>query len=423
MLSTRLGLPHVKGATCFMIAAFIDTLGTGMFAPFSLLYFQVKAGIPLPRIGLALSTAMLATLLIIPLTGVLVDHIRAKRVVLFAQILQGLGFLGYLLVTNFMMLVGFAVLVTSGLSMFWSAYFTLVADIAALDERDRWYGLVGALRASGIGLGSLLAGFAVALTARNGYILVVLFNGLSFFVAAALVLFGVRESPRHQSHMQTGGYRAVVRDRPFLLLIAANTCFALCSNFIYLAVPLYFTVTLKMPIWFVGTALAFNTIVIATMQTMMVRWLEPFRRTRGLIMAGGFWCMWCIASILTVFIPPVFRLPSLLVVVCLYSVAQLIHTPTSNALAAGSSPEALRGRYLALYQYSYFLANIVGPSLFALLFVMQPSFPWLVIAAIAVVGSLIIYRIESRLPDQAVQTGSPVSKLVAISTPDEVPGT
>jgi uncharacterized protein (TIGR00369 family) len=38
-----------------------------------------------------------------------------------------------------------------------------------------------------------------------------------------------------------------VRDRPFLLLIAANTCFALCSNFIYLAVPLYFIVTLILP--------------------------------------------------------------------------------------------------------------------------------------------------------------------------------
>jgi len=62
----------------------------------------------------------------------------------------------------------------------------------------------------------------------------------------------------------------------------------LCSNFIYLAVPLYFTVTLNMPIWFVGTALAFNTIVIATMQTIMVRWLEPFRRTRALMSAGGF---------------------------------------------------------------------------------------------------------------------------------------
>jgi MFS family permease len=412
----------MKGATCFIVAAFIDTLGTGLFAPFSLLYFKVKAGLPLPSIGLALSTAMLATLLVIPLTGVLVDHLGAKRVVLCAQLLQGLGFLGYLIVTNFVMLVGFALLVTIGLSMFWSAYFTLVAEIGAPDERDRWYGLVGALRATGLGLGSFLAGFVITVAARNGYGLVVLFNGLSFFLAAGLVLFGVRESPRRKSGVQTQGYQAVLRDRPFLLLIAANTCFALCSNFLYLAVPVYFTTTLKMPIWFVGVALAFNTILIITMQTMMVRWLEPFKRTRALMTAGGFWCLWGVTSALAVFIPHRLLIPALLVMLGIYGLAQLIHTPTSNALAAGSSPEALRGRYLAIYQYSFFLANIVGPSLFAFLFTIQSSLSWLVIAGIAVIGSLVMYRIEPRLPRQAVRTRETISRPTADATPDSVSG-
>ncbi|MBO0793359.1 MAG: MFS transporter [Ktedonobacteraceae bacterium] len=422
MLSTRFGLPHMKGATCFIVAAFIDMLGTGMFAPFSLLYFQVKAGLSLSSIGLALSMAMMATLLVIPLTGVLVDHIGAKRLVLCAQLLQGLGFLGYLIVAHFVTLVGFALLVTSGQSMFWSSYFTLVAEIGGADERDRWYGLVGALRTTGLGLGSFLAGLAVTTTARNGYDLVVLFNALSFFVAAGLVLFGVRGSPRRKSSVQTQGYQAVLRDRPFLLLIVANICFALCSNFLYLAVPVYFTTALKMPIWFVGVALAFNTVFVATMQTMMVRWLEPFKRTRALMGAGGIWCIWCVTSALAIFIPQRFLMPSLLVVGSLYGLAQMIHTPTSNALAAGSSPEALRGRYLAIYQYSFFLANIVGPSLFAFLFTRRASLPWLVIAAIAVIGSLILYRIEPHLPRQAIRSQETISKLAANSPPNRIPG-
>ena len=421
MLS-RLGLPQTKGANSFILAAFIDALGSGIFGPFSLLYFKIRADLPLTSIGLALSTAMMATLLVIPLTGILVDRFGAKRVVISSQILQGFGFFGYLVVTNFATLVSFALLVTIGQSMFWSAYFTLVAEIGPPGERDRWYGLVGAVRASGIGLGSFLAGFVVAVTATYGYELVVIFNGLSFFFAAGLVLFGVHKAQHRNSSVQMQGYSVVMRDWSFLLLIAANACFALCSNFIYLAVPVYFTTTLKLPIWFVGVTLAFNTGLIAMMQIVVVRWLEPFKRTRTLMTAGVLWCFWCFASAAALFIPHALRIPYLLVVVCLYGLAQMIHTPMSNALAAGSSPEALRGRYLAIFQYSFFLANIVGPSLFAFLFTIHPGLPWLAVAGVALIGSLVIFWIEPCLPRQAVWPREEMIRPTESTTSDSVSG-
>ena len=288
MRSTSFGIFQSKETMCFLLAAFIDAMGAGIFSPFSLLYFKVIVGLPLPDIGLALSIATVATLIVIPVTGVLVDRIGAKRVVILSQLLQGTGFFGYLIVTNFATLLGFALLVAVGLSMFWSAYFTLVAAVSRSGEKDRWYGVVGAVRISGVGIGGLLAGLMVAVIANNVYYLVIIFNGVSFFLAAGLVLFGVHPVLRKSSEVQTQGYGAVLRDRPFLLLIAANTCFALCSTFIYLAVPIYFTVALKVPIWFVGIALAFNTVLIATMQAIVVRIVEPLRRTRSLMVAGGF---------------------------------------------------------------------------------------------------------------------------------------
>lgn len=405
---------------CFMLAAFIDAFGSGIFSPFSLLYFKVMVGLPLPSIGLALSIATMATLVVIPITGILVDHVGAKRVVIIAQILQGLGFAGYLIVSNFVMLLGFALLVMIGQSMFWSAYFTLVADVARAGERDRWYGLVSAVRISGVGLGGLLAGIIVAVIANNVYHLVVIVNALSFFLAAALVFFGVHSSQRRNRSVQTAGYQAVLRDRPFLLLIVANTCFALCSNFIYLAIPIYFTVALKMPIWFIGIALAFNTILNATMQTLVVRWLEPFRRTRALVAAGGFWGVWCLTSALAFFLPRFLLIPYLLVVVCVYGVAQMMHTPASNALSALSSPEGLRGRYLAAFQYSFFVAGIIGPSMFTSLFTIHPDLPWLVMACIAVAGGLVVYRIESHLPERALWVKEQVAEPTASATIDEV---
>jgi MFS family permease len=419
MLSTKLGLPQMKGAVCFLLAAFIDALGSGIFSPFSLLYFKVTVGLPLTEIGLALSIAMLATLIVIPITGILVDRVGARRVVIAAQILQGLGFLGYLVVANFAMLLGFALFVTVGQSMFWSAYFTLVAEVGRPEERDRWYGLIGAVRISGIGLGGFLAGFIVTVIANNAYHLVVLFNALSFFVAAGLVLFGVCASQRRSGSNQAWGYQAVLRDRPFLLLIAANACFALCSNFLYLAVPVYFTVALKVPILFVGIALAFNTTFVATMQTLMVRKLESFRRTRSLMAAGGLWCAWCLGLALALFLPQFLLIPYLLIALCLYGLAQMIHTPSSNALSALSSPEALRGRYLAAFQYSFFTANVVGPGMFTSLFTIHPDLPWLVVAIIALIGGLVVYWIEPRLPGRAIWVKEKATEPEVIVAPDK----
>ena len=37
MFAQRLGLPHLQGAGSFVIATLMDTLGTGLFLPFSLL--------------------------------------------------------------------------------------------------------------------------------------------------------------------------------------------------------------------------------------------------------------------------------------------------------------------------------------------------------------------------------------------------
>ena len=114
--------------------------------------------------------------------------------------------------------------------------------------------------------------------------------------------------------------------------------------------------------------------------------------------AGGIWCLWSATSALTLALPRLLLIPTLFLVVCLYGVAQMIHTPTSNALAIGSSPEALRGRYLAAFQYSFFLADLVSPSLFAFLFPIHPGLPWLVVGGVAIVGSLVVCKMEPGLP-------------------------
>lgn len=404
MFAQRLGLPHLQGAGSFVIATLIDTLGTGLFLPFSLLYFNRVVGLPLSTVGLALSLATLITIPMVPLSGVLVDRFGAKRVVLLSPLLQGAGVFGYLVVTTVITLMGMALLVAAGQSLFWSAHFTLVAQIAASNERDRWYGLAAATRNTGLGLGGLLAGILVGANAARGYHLVVVANGLSFFLAASLLLLGVRvSSPQRSESMQRSAYRLVLRDGPFLLLATANVIFALCSTLLTIGVPVYVVDALHAPLWVIGALIALSTVLIATLQTVVVRLLEPYRRTRALMLSGLLWGSWCALLTLALVVPQRLLLPVLFVATCLYALAELIHDPTSNALAAETSPDALRGRYLAIFQLSWSIAAIVAPGLFTLLFTVHPIFPWLLMAGLILCASLTIFWIEPHLPKSAVR--------------------
>ena len=93
-------------------------------------------------------------------------------------------------------------------------------------------------------------------------------------------------------------------------------------------------------------------------------------------------------------------MPFLAATVVCYTAAEMISGPATNALAADAAPPGSRGTYLAAYQYSFAVANIVAPSLFGLLFSQNRLLPWLAVGLLAVLGALLMLRLERHLPQE-----------------------
>ncbi|GLV60373.1 MFS transporter [Dictyobacter sp. S3.2.2.5] len=406
MLVRRLGIPQQKGTKSFLLIVFIDALGTGLFAPFSLLYFHVIAALPLTEVGVALSIATIFTFPVVPLTGTLVDRFGARRLVIFAQLLQGVGFLGYLLVSNMTILILTATLVNIGQRIFWSSYYSLASDLAATGGRDHWFGLLGTSQTVGIGIGNALTGVLIGTLGTTGYYSVVVINAISFFLAAMMLYFLVpverRQNSAEHKNAQQGSYRVVLRDRPFLALIATNTAFALCLCLSGLGLPVYAADALHTPIWVAGVALGINLALVAFLQTFLIRHLSSLRRTRIIILAGLILALWCLLYILALPLPRTIVIPYLIIATCVQGFADALHAPTSNALAAEASPLALRGRYLAAYQFSWALALFVAPTMFTVLFSIHPALPWAIAAGLILLASLGTFFLEPHLPTAAV---------------------
>ncbi|HET6192377.1 MAG TPA: hypothetical protein VFE59_37385, partial [Trebonia sp.] len=67
-------------------AFFIDAIGTGMFLPFSLLFFQATTPLPLARIGLGLSVAALVRIPVTIVAGPLTDRFGPRAAVIASQL-------------------------------------------------------------------------------------------------------------------------------------------------------------------------------------------------------------------------------------------------------------------------------------------------------------------------------------------------
>jgi MFS family permease len=398
-----LGLSRLRGVEAVLVAIAVDALGTGLFAPFSLLYFHVVPRLDLPTVGVALSIAAGLGLPMSFAAGGLIDRFGARRAIIAAELLQGAGFLSYVAVRNPWQLVVAAVVATTGLRLFWPAYLTYLAELHEDGRQDRGYALSAVLQNAGFGAGGLVAGLVVQFGQTSGYQALVVADGLSFLVAAALFWWRApRPRPPAESQPRSG-YRTVLGDRPFLGMTAANALFALCTVMLGVGLPVYATAGLHAQPWVVGAVFTLLTVTVIACQTLVVRRLESVRRTRALALAGLLWCAWSLLLALGVVVPQVAVAGYLLVVTLVYSAAEQIHLPTSSGLAAVAGPATARGTYMAVFQLSFNVANLIGPAFFTLLFARHPVAPWLALAALAMLAGMATLALERRLPAAAVR--------------------
>ncbi|PRX19249.1 Na+/melibiose symporter-like transporter [Actinoplanes italicus] len=350
--------------------------GSGLFLPVSLLYFTEVAGLPLGTVGLLLSAAGIASLPVPLIVGHVAHRFRAVDRVLVAQILQGVAFLAYGWAHHPATVLVVAMLASIGQRLFWSSFFSVVAGLGEPGEdrqsTDRRYALTGMIQMASTGVGILAGGLVVT---YGWYQPAVWLNAATFGVSALLLLFVPRDTATTVTGPAAGGggYRAMLRDRPYLLLIAVNTVFALCSVFIGVAVPVYLIDALPAPHWLVGPLLAVNTVLLATGQALAVRLVRPLSRSRGLVLAGVLWVVWALVYAGAVKIPGAVLVPYLMVGLIFFAAADLIHAPLSNALSAAAAPAAQRDRYLAVYQYCFAFASILAPTFFTALYARGPG--------------------------------------------------
>jgi MFS family permease len=384
----RLGLPELGGRYQLAGALFTDSLGDGLFVPFAVVYFLHTTGLPLSLVGLGLSAASLGALPAAPAGGILIDRFGPAAVVIGGNLVSAVAFAGYLLVGRLWELIFFAFLAAVGNRFFWTGNLALVGEAFEGPERARWFAFQRAARNAGYGLGGLLAAAALGSGSGIGYRALAMTNAVTFLIAATLVFRWRRRAALDHPPATTrvdgrgrGGYRAALTDRPFLLLTAMNVLFVLCMMVLDVLLALYLVRVLHEPVWLSGILFAANTVAVAACQTAVWGLFASRRPVRVLQLSAAVWgssflLMWLLAAL-----PAGLAIPGVFVAIAVYTIAELIQGPVFNGLVVATAPEHLRGRYMAVYQLSWALAQAAAPGLFGWLFTTNHALPWITLAS------------------------------------------
>ncbi|MEU2389077.1 MFS transporter [Streptomyces sp. NPDC007369] len=180
-----------------------------------------------------------------------------------------------------------------------------------------------------------------------------------------------------------GGYRAVLADRPYLLFLGSMVA----ATFVYgqstATLPLHVT-DAGHDNEVYGLLLGLNALLCVAIELPLIRHTE--RRTPRRVIAAGL-ALLGLGMALTGAVQAAWLLALTVVV---WTVAETIYTPIANAYPAEFSPAHLRGRYQGAEGIAHTLGGALGPAVGGLLYGISAPLHWIVCAAVAGLGALLV---------------------------------
>src|ERR671934_1177265 len=261
----------------------------------------------------------------------------------------------------------------------------------------------------GLGLGGLVGGLIAATSDPGSFTRLFVLDACTFFVYAA-VLSTVQEPGRAVSEgdEEAGGYRAVLRDRNFLGLLALNVLFVAVGYEVFsLLAPFAKNYAGVSERW-VGLIWLANTLAVVLVQLPVSKLLEGRRRMLALALMNAIWAG---ASLIVLAAGDLLNGTSAALVIVVagvvFGIGETLQAPTQPPLVADLAPEPLRGRYFALGSMSWSVGGVLGPAVGGPLLGWHPLALWPSAAGVCVIAIAGCLLLERNLPEGVRRTPRP----------------
>ena len=379
--------------------------GYGLILPFEIIYLHQFRGFSTATAGLVLAAILGAGTLVTLPSGALLDRFRAKPILIAGNLASALGYAGLAFVDRPWQAFACAVIGGAGVGVTRTANQTLLITLITPEQRVASFALGRAAQNLGLGLGAAVAGFVIS-SAQDlrSFQALYLFDAITY-VALALVVLAVvpnRRAAAADPGTGGGGFRAVARDRRFLIVIAVNLVliivgYALFANILAPFVKAHTHVGPGA----IGILFVFNAFFVAIAQVPATRLFKRMHRARTFAAASGLFAIALLGVLPATLIHSELGAAALLCgVATVIAIGECVHSVVLGPLVADLAPPHLLGRYISVFSLMVTGGFAIGPAIGGAVLAYSPDAVWWGGALVAGVISVGFLLVGDRIPDK-----------------------
>jgi MFS family permease len=384
---------------------FLNMLGYGAVLPFEIIYLHDGRGFSLAVAGLVVGVITGAAVVISPLAGPLIDRFGARVITAVAGVALAIGYAGLAFARTPAGAFAAAALAGAGNGALNPGQSTLMTVLAPPGLRHRASAVSRVAGNAGIGIGGALGGL-VAAYGLTGFMALFLVNAVTYLAYVCVLVAVVRAGAPRPERLR-GGYRLVLRNRPFLRLALIDVAMIGVGWGVFSwLVPPYARNEIGIGAPLIGLLLLANAATVVVAQVPIARLAEGRRRTGMIALAAA---IFAAASLLVAAVgsSKATAYPALAAAAIAVGVGECLYTSVRMPLVADLAPAGLRGRYMAVMGLAWWAGLAIAPTLGAQLLAHAPAALFLAAAGTAMVACAFALTLERALPEASRLTPRP----------------
>ena len=407
----RTGLPRL--VLLLQVGNAVNFFGYGLIIAFEIIYLHRFRSIATATAGLVLATIMGTAALVTPPSGALLDRLRPKPILIAGNLTSALGYAGFAFAGRPWQAFACAVVGGAGIGAARTANQTLLLTLVTPEQRAASFALSKVASNLGLGGGATVGGFIVASAQHlRSFQALYLFDAITYAAFALVVLAMVPDRRAAAAHAGGAGrgFRAVARDRTFLIVITVNLVLfvvghALFSNIL----PPFVKSHTSVGAGGLGILVLVNTSFVVVAQLPATRIVRRMRRAPAFAAISALFAIALAGVLPATLIHSELGATALLCgVATVFAIGECVHTVVLGPLVADLAPPHLLGRYISLYTLLPTACLAIGPAIGGVLLATSPDAIWWGGALVAAVIGAGFLLSGDRIPEPlAVAAGVP----------------
>jgi MFS family permease len=368
----------------------LSAIGSGLTMPLLIVYLGQVRDLGTSVGGFVVAYIAIVQLLLLPLSGILVDRLGPRPVLMAGLLVEGLGVALLTQVTSVPSAFAVATVISAGGAFSWGPQSALLGRLAPPEQRQRVFGIQFMLLNLGIGIGGIIAATVVDVTDVSTFTMLYLGDAATYLlyvlVLATLRGIGMGPAPVEDEDAE-GGYRDVLRDGRLMRLVVLGLVLMTCGyGSLEVGLPIIVTVVNGLSVSWVAVAFTVNTATIVVMQMATLRIITGRSRSMLLAVVATLWALsWLVLGASGV-LPETWAIAAICLSTLVFALGETLSAPIIPSLVNDLAPPHLRGRYNAVQSLTWGISGALGPAIAGLMLGAGLEAAWIAL----IVGGLVV---------------------------------